>query len=497
VSRRLADLGLEAPPGLEGLEVSALTADSREAGPGVVFFALRGARDGAAFGAQALAAGSPAAVCDAAGAATIRAEAGERAPLIVVETPRRALALAAAALFGAQPEVMAAVTGTNGKTSVTWFLRQIWQALGRRAVNFGTTGVHGAVEAPGTLTTPDPVRLHRLLADLAAEGVSHAAMEASSHGLAQHRADGVRLRAGGLTNIARDHLDYHATQEDYVAAKLALFGRVLPEGATAAINADDPVFDRAAGLARSRGQRVIGVGRAAGADLRLLSAGYHETGQTLRFSWEGREHVAELPLIGGFQGENALMAAALAIACGEDAEAVFQAVPRLSGVAGRMELAATRANGARVFVDYAHTPASLETALAALRRHTPGRLSAAFGAGGDRDAGKRPLMGAAAARVADDVIVTDDNPRGEDPAAIRAAVLEACPGAREIGDRAEAIRQAVAALGPGDRLLIAGKGHETGQIIGDRVLAFDDVEQARAAVAALDGEPDADRESPA
>jgi UDP-N-acetylmuramoyl-L-alanyl-D-glutamate--2,6-diaminopimelate ligase len=311
-------------------------------------------------------------------------------------------------------------------------------------------------------------------------------MEASSHGLDQRRLDGVRLKAAGLTNITRDHLDYHGSLEAYLEAKLGLFGRVLPEGAAAAINADDPVFERAAALANARGQRVIAVGRAEGAHLRLISADFHEAGQTLRFAWAGRTREAELALVGGFQGGNALLAAALAIGCVEEAEAVFAALPRLEGVRGRMELAAERANGAKLYVDYAHTPDSLSAAIEALRLHTPGRLIVVFGAGGDRDPGKRSLMGRAA-QAADVVIVTDDNPRSEDPGVIRAAVREGCPDGREIGDRAEAIAAAAAELGSGDRLLIAGKGHESGQVVGDQILDFDDVRQARAAVAALDG----------
>ena len=490
-------LGLPAVVGVSPhATVTGLASDSRQAGPGVVFFALKGRLDGADFAPYALRMGALAVVCSAQGAARIRTlwaeegrEGAETLPLAVVEAPRLALARAAAALFAAQPEVVAAVTGTNGKTSVASFLRQIWTHLGRRAVNIGTTGIEGAVERPGGLTTPDPLSLHATLAELAAEGVSHAAMEASSHGLAQYRADGVRMAAAGLTNITRDHMDYHRDHRDYVEAKLGLFARVLPRGGAAAINADDPVYEEAAGIAQARGQRLISVGKAESARLRLIEAEYHETGQSLHFSYEGQDHRAELPLVGAFQGENALLAAALAIGCGEDAQAVFAALPHLTGVRGRMEHVATRANGARVYVDYSHTAASLETAIAALRLHTPGNLVVVFGAGGDRDAGKRPLMGRAAL-AADIAVVTDDNPRSEDPAAIRAAILAGCEGADpapiEIGDRAEAILSAVDMLGPGDRLLIAGKGHETGQIVGDEVLPFDDAAQARAAVDMLD-----------
>jgi UDP-N-acetylmuramoyl-L-alanyl-D-glutamate--2,6-diaminopimelate ligase len=475
-----------------GAEVSALSVDSRNVAPGTVFFALRGVQaDGAEFAPFALRQQAAAVVLSPDGAATLRAvwdrdPAFDALPLVIVDDPRRALAHAAAAFYGAQPGVMAAVTGTNGKTSVASFLRQIWTALGHRAVNFGTTGVEGAVEAPLSHTTPEPITLHALLADLAGQGVTHAAMEASSHGLAQSRLDGVRLAAGGLTNITRDHMDYHPSHDDYVAAKLGLFGRALPLGAAAALNADDPVWGLARDLCAARGLRVIGVGATGDAALRLTGAAFHGDGQSIRFSWDGAEYGADLALMGGFQAMNALCAAALAIGCGEDAASVFAALPKLVGVKGRMELAATRANGARAYVDYAHTPDGLRAAIAALRLHTKGRLVVVFGAGGDRDPGKRPLMGAAAC-LADIAVVTDDNPRGEDPAAIRAAIMPACPEAHEIGDRAEAILTAVDMLGPQDNLLIAGKGHETGQIVGDIIIPFDDCEQARAAAAALDG----------
>lgn len=476
-----------------GTPIRALAVDSRTAAEGTLFFALKGVKaDGAEFAPYALRQGASAVVLSPEGAETLRGlwdrePAFEDLPLVVVDEPRLALARAAAAFFGAQPAVMTAVTGTNGKTSVASFLRQIWAALGRCAVNFGTAGVEGAVEAAMTHTTPEPIALHRLLADLAAQGVTHAAMEASSHGLAQYRLDGVRLAAAGLTNITRDHMDYHPTHEDYVAAKLGLLRRVAPAGAAAALNVDDPTWEEARAAAEARGLRVIGYGTGAAAALRLVCADYHGEGQGIRFLWQGREYGAELALVGGFQAMNALCAAAMAIGAGEEAEAVFAALPRLKGVRGRMQLAAVRANGARAYVDYAHTPDALSTAIAALRLHTPGRLVVAFGAGGDRDSGKRPLMGAASC-AADVAIVTDDNPRSEDPAAIRAAILAENPEAQEIGDRAEAILAAMDMLGPEDRLLIAGKGHESGQIVGDQVLPFDDVEQARAAALALDGE---------
>ena len=383
-----------------------------------------------------------------------------------------------------------AVTGTNGKTSVASFLRQIYTGLGRTAASFGTVGVEGAVEKPLSHTTPEPITLHMLLAELVGEGVTHATMEASSHGLAQGRLDGVRLAAGALTNVTRDHLDYHDGYDDYLRAKLRLFTDLLPEGAPAVLNADDDSYVYAKDEALARGLRVIPFGRSeeCAKGLRLTDARFDASGQELDLEWLGAKRTVRLDLIGGFQGLNAMAAAALAIGTGEKPEAVFSALPALSGVTGRMEHVATRANGAAIYVDYSHTPDGLATALKALRLHTPGRLIVVFGAGGDRDPGKRAMMGHEACDHADAVIVTDDNPRTEDPGSIRRAILAACATAIEIGDRAEAILTGVDALSPDDRLLIAGKGHETGQIVGDKTLPFDDAEQARAAVAALDGD---------
>jgi UDP-N-acetylmuramoyl-L-alanyl-D-glutamate--2,6-diaminopimelate ligase len=343
------------------------------------------------------------------------------------------------------------------------------------------------VRAPLSHTTPEPVTLHRLLARCAAEGVTHAAMEASSHGLDQHRLDGVQLTAAAFTNITQDHLDYHPDFAAYLDAKAGLFARVLPEDGVAVINIDDPHGTHMAGIASARGQDLITVGRRAGADLHITGQRFDATGQVLRFDWEDRSHQVRLDLIGGFQAENAALAAGLAIGAGADAARVIAALPGLATVRGRMQLAATRQTGAAVFVDYAHTPDAVATALKALRPHVMGRLTAIIGAGGDRDRGKRPLMGQAAAQFADAVIVTDDNPRTEDAATIRAAVRAGCPGAVEVADRAEAILRGVDTLGPGDALLICGKGHETGQIVGADVLPFDDAEQASLAVSVLDG----------
>jgi UDP-N-acetylmuramoyl-L-alanyl-D-glutamate--2,6-diaminopimelate ligase len=469
-------------------QVTGLAVDSRAVRKGMLFAALPGVKvHGAAYIETALAQGAAAILTDAQGARLAHeALAVSDAALVIAEDPRQTLAFAAALWFGAQPEVMVAVTGTNGKTSVATFTRQIWELMGLDAVNLGTTGVEGALSLPMTHTTPEPITLHRLLADCAEAGVDHAAMEASSHGLAQKRLDGVRLAAAGFTNITQDHLDYHPDFDAYFDAKAGLFSRVLSEDGVAVMNIDDPRGTGMAEIATERGQDLITVGRRPGADLHLIAQRFDATGQVLRFDWEDSTHQVRLDLIGGFQAENVLLAAGLVIGTGEDPERVFATLPEMRTVRGRMQLAATRENGAAVFVDYAHTPDAVATALKAMRPHVMGRLYAIVGAGGDRDRGKRPLMGQAATEFADRVIVTDDNPRSEDPASIRRAVLQGCPGAQEVGDRAEAILRAVDALGPGDALLICGKGHETGQIVGDDVLPFDDAEQASLAVSVLD-----------
>ncbi|WP_298842350.1 UDP-N-acetylmuramoyl-L-alanyl-D-glutamate--2,6-diaminopimelate ligase [uncultured Roseobacter sp.] len=483
----LSALGLTAARG-RNPGISGLASDSREVEEGTLFAALPGsAVHGARFIPVALDAGAAAVLTDAEGA-QMAAEVlqASDAALIVTQAPRETLARTAALWFGAQPETLVAVTGTNGKTSVTSFVRQIWTLLGHSAVNLGTTGVEGAWAAPLAHTTPDPITLHRALADAVANGVTHGAMEASSHGLDQRRLDGVTLRAAGFTNFTQDHLDYHETFEDYFAAKAGLFARVLPEDAKAVINIEADRGTDMVAIASARNCPVVSVGRRIG-DFHLGNIQVDATGQTVAFRHIDKTYVRRLNLIGDFQAENVMMAAALVIACGEDAGAVFETLGDLSTVRGRMQLAATRENGATVFVDYAHTPDAVATALRALRPHVLGRLIAIVGAGGDRDATKRPLMGQAAAENADLVIVTDDNPRSEDPAMIRSEVLLGASDAMEVGDRAEAILRGVDALGPGDALLIAGKGHETGQIVGDDVLPFDDAEQASVAVAALDG----------
>ncbi len=487
-TRTLADLGLTAQDG-RGATLTGLSVDSRQVKPGHLFAALPGSRaHGAEFIPYALRMGAAAVLTDRAGAALAAgALAASPAAVVIADHPRQALAYAAALWFGAQPETMVAVTGTSGKTSVATFTRQIWQALGLRACSLGTMGVQGDYEAPLAHTTPEPITLHRVLAGMAAAGVTHAAMEASSHGLDQNRLDAVRIKAAAFTNFSQDHLDYHADFAEYFAAKALLFDRVLPEDGVAVINTDDARGAEMLAHARARGQRVLTVGKAADATFRILAQRYDATGQDLRFAFDGAPQLVRLNLIGGFQAENVLAAAGLAIGSGSDAAKVFATLPGLKTVRGRMELAATRDNGATVFVDYSHKPGALASALQSLRPHVMGRIVVVFGAGGDRDRLKRPLMGQAAAQYADKVYVTDDNPRTEDPAAIRAEVMAGCPQATEIADRAEAILRGVDDLGPGDALLIAGKGHETGQIVGTDVYPFDDTEQASISVAALDG----------
>ena len=390
----------------------------------------------------------------------------------------------AAKFFPRQPKTIAAVTGTSGKTSVAAFTRQIWTALGHRAASIGTIGiVSPRGETYGSLTTPDPVALHRSLDALAGEGVTHLAIEASSHGLDQYRLDGLRIAAAAFTNITRDHLDYHPTLEAYLAAKLRLFAELVEPGAVAVIDVDHERADAVVAAATARGLKIISVGRQ-GHGIRLVESVIDGFTQTLRIEHGGRNFRARLPLVGEFQVENALVAAGLAIATGGDPAAVFPALEHLTGAKGRLELVGT-SRGAPVFIDYAHKPDALAKALEALRPAVRGKLVVVFGAGGDRDRGKRPLMGGVAAAKADRVIVTDDNPRSEDAAAIRAAIMSAAHGAIEIGDRQAAIRSAIADLRPGDVLLIAGKGHETGQIIGDRVTPFSDHEAVAAALKEL------------
>ncbi|MEO8927147.1 MAG: UDP-N-acetylmuramoyl-L-alanyl-D-glutamate--2,6-diaminopimelate ligase [Caulobacteraceae bacterium] len=454
-----------------------VTADSRRVRPGFLFAALPGARaDGKCFVPQAL----------ASGAAAILAGAdlpGVGAPVVTVHDPRRVYALAAAAFYGAQPQVCVAVTGTNGKTSVAAFCRQIFARLGRASASMGTLGVTAgeAQLTPPGLTTPDAADVAKLLADLAHRGVTHLALEASSHGIDQRRLDGVRLAAAGFLNLTQDHLDYHGTMGVYRAAKLRLFETLLPRGAPAVLNADSDAYPAFAAACVTAGHTIISVG-AMGQSLTLTGRAVLPGGQRLKIAAWGEVHEVPLPLAGAFQAANALVAAGLCIAAGEAPRAVLAALEHIEGAPGRLQRVGARTGGGEAYVDYAHTPDGLAAVLTALRPHAAGRLIVVFGAGGDRDRGKRPLMGAIAADLADVAIVTDDNPRSESPAAIRAEIMAGGQGLREIEGRRAAIRAAVALSEAGDILVVAGKGHEQGQIVGAETHPFDDVEETRAAL---------------
>ncbi|MBV8573954.1 MAG: UDP-N-acetylmuramoyl-L-alanyl-D-glutamate--2,6-diaminopimelate ligase [Acetobacteraceae bacterium] len=455
------------------LDIAGVTADSREVHTGDLFVAVSGtARDGRAFIAEAV----------ANGAAAVLAPTGTEwppgvppRPLIEDPEPRRRLAQLASAIAGTQPALVIAVTGTNGKTSTVEFLRQRWALAGHCAASLGTLGLRAPGFEPGPgLTTPDPVTLAAVLADLARARIERASLEASSHGLDQYRLDGVRLAAAAYTNLTRDHLDYHGTLEKYRAAKLRLFDTLLPWGAPAIASSELEPASLGALRDLAAGRRIeLGTVGENGSLIRVLRAMPRPDGQELEVQSRGARYTLRLALPGRFQADNALMAVALAEAAGQ--RNALDLLPRLAGVRGRMELASRLPNGAAAYVDYAHTPDALERLLSALRPHTAGKLHVVFGAGGDRDRGKRPLMGQAAARLADQVIVTDDNPRTEDPAAIRAELLVGCPGALDIGGREPAIEAALNMLGAGDVLVVAGKGHEQGQTIGTTVIPFDDV----------------------
>ena len=476
---RLIGSDAVAPNGSAAMAIAGLTADSREVKPGYVFAALPGSlANGATFITNAVAAGAVAVVAPKGITA--------RVPVIAAENPRRLFALMAARFFGAQPDLVVAVTGTNGKTSVAAFVREIWASMGFRAASLGTVGV---VSPAGTIelahTTPDPVKLHEIMAGLAADRVQHLAIEASSHGLSQYRLDGLRMSAAAFTNFTRDHLDYHASFADYFNAKMRLFEELLPRSAPAIINADAPEAPEIDKRAAARGLATFTVGYK-GKNIQLLSVVREGFGQRLDIQGPSKRHSVILPLVGDFQASNALVAAGLVIATGGEEDLVFHALESLKGAKGRLDMVARARNGAPVFVDYAHTPDALENALRALRPYVHDKLHVVFGCGGDRDKGKRPLMGAVAAKFADRRYVTDDNPRTEDPQAIRAEIMAASPGATEIGSRAEAIRASIDALGPGDILLVAGKGHEEGQKIGKVVIPFSDHDAVKAAVAGVD-----------
>ena len=470
---RLSELAyetIEPDPQIDGL-----TADSRAVSRGFLFAALPGVHaDGASYIPQA----------EENGAAAILALPGvtSKLPVIVDAEPRRRLAQLAARFYPRQPEVVAGITGTNGKTSTARFAAQLWTLLGCEAGSIGTLGAQSRVyERALAHTTPDPVTLHETMDAMTRAGVTHLAMEVSSHGLAQHRADGVHFRVAAFTNITQDHLDYHPTFEDYFNAKGRLFTDLLASDGTAAINMDGEGAEAVVELARLRGLPTVQTGWN-GRDVKLLSCEPHMSGLALELECGGYVYRADPPLIGAFQAENALLAAGIVIAAGAKGADVMMQLANIEGAPGRMEFVAEIAGGG-VYVDYAHTPDAVGTALKAIRPHAPGRVIAILGAGGDRDRTKRPLMGAAAKANADIVMVTDDNPRTEDPASIRAEILKGCPDAKEIGDRGEAIAAGVAMLDEGDVLLILGKGHEAGQQVGDQVFPFDDASVARDAVA--------------
>ena len=462
-------------------EITGLSADSRTVRPGFLFVALPGVRlDGRVFALEAVSRGAVAILTDDADALGLPPERREHIPILVDANPNRRLALLAARFYGRQPSTVVAVTGTNGKTSVVHFVREIWTAIGLPAASLGTLGlVTAAGTRPGTLTTPDPVALHRDLAALVANGVEHIAIEASSHGLHQYRLDGLAVSAAGFTNLTRDHLDYHGDMAHYRAAKERLFTSLLVPSGSAVLNSDSGEFSHLATICRETGHSVLAYGADAVADLRLVSSEPKGKSQALLLDIFGHRRRLVLPLPGAFQAMNALAALGLVTAAGGAAAPAIEALAHLTGVPGRLQFVAERKDGGGIVVDYAHTPDALATVLATLRPHTSGRLIALFGCGGDRDAGKRPLMGRAAARLADRVYVTDDNPRNEAPAEIRRAILAAAPNAIEIGDRRAAIATAIADTGPGDLLVIAGKGHETGQIIGSETHPFDDATVAR------------------
>jgi UDP-N-acetylmuramoyl-L-alanyl-D-glutamate--2,6-diaminopimelate ligase len=464
---------LDGPVG--ALEISGLTADSRKAGHGMAFVAVAGTKaDGASFIADAAKNGAAVAITSQPVEASI--------PVLAVKEPRRFLSLAAANFYGKQPATMVAVTGTAGKTSVASFTRQIWAHAGHPAAMIGTTGVVSPTRNDyGSLTTPDPVSLHKLLAELADEGVTHASMEASSHGLDQSRLDGVKLAAAAFTNLGRDHMDYHPTIEDYMAAKMRLFDTLLPKGAPAIIFADDAWSAQAIKAANDAGHDVRTVGRK-GDYLTLKRVEHFRHKQVAEVHSGGEIFEVDIPLAGDFQIANALVAAGLAMSTGVPAKVAMAALEKLQGASGRLELVGHTHDGALAYVDYAHKPDALENVLNSVRPFTTGRVVVVFGCGGDRDKGKRPIMGEIACRLADVVIVTDDNPRSEDPATIRAEIMAAATCATEIADRSLAISKAVAMLKAGDTLIVAGKGHEEGQTIGSVTLPFSDHAEVREAL---------------
>ena len=488
--KTLSDLGLTPQSG-ENITVNGLTHDSRKVCKGFLFAALPGLNShGISFAPSAIQAGACAILTDKRGYSNyLSTSKSIDVVFIVVEKPRETLARCAALWFDKQPSNIVAVTGTNGKTSVSSFCQQIWNNLDIKAVSIGTTGVIGSWTHPLKHTTPDALEMHELLATLKLNGIEHVALEASSHGLHQSRLDGVQFSGAGFTNFSQDHLDYHKSLDEYFEAKALLFRQLLASDKTAVINEDDKRIKVFGEELKAIGHSVVTLGVSGEPNIKLKKQSFDSSGQNIFFDYDGRLYQKRLNLIGGFQAQNVLMAAALVISLGSDPQDVFSVLHNLLTVKGRMELAASRANGANVFVDYAHTPDAIATAITSLRPHVFGRIIAVIGAGGDRDQSKRPLMGLAASKNADVVIVTDDNPRSEDPAKIRQMIIKGIGLgiSHEFGDRAEAILRAVDMLDVGDALLICGKGHETGQVIGEDVLPFDDAEQASISVEALDG----------
>ncbi len=485
--KSLSSLGLHTPNGKDPV-INKIVFDSRQVEPGCLFAALKGGSvHGANFVEAALDAGASAILTDEEGEFILKDIKIDA--LVVKKDARRALAKAVSIFMEKQPETIIAITGTNGKTSVATFCRQLWNEAGIEAINIGTTGVEGSWSTPLNFTTPDPVKLHQVLHDAASEGITHVAMEASSHGLDQRRLDGVEIKTTAFTNFSRDHLDYHVSIKNYFKAKKGLFERLCPKEKVGVFNIDNKKIKDLAQW-YSLNNHVLTIGYDETSDLVILRQNFHPKSQEIRFSFRDKIYQKSINLIGAFQAENLLMAALLVIASGQQESIIFEILQNIKPVRGRMELAATKKNGATVYVDYAHTPGAIDVALKSVRPHILGKLIVIIGAGGERDQGKRPMMGTAAEQNSDFVIITDDNPRTEDPSVIHKMIKSGIENDNKvavIADRAEAILAAVGLLEVGDGLLITGKGHETEQIIGENNFPFDDFEQASLSVASLDG----------
>ncbi len=471
-------------PVMHDRHVKGLTADSRHVEPGFLFAALSGTKaDGRNYIEDAVRKGAVAILTDAS-----YEPADCDLPCFREDNPRLTLARLASRFYGAEPEAIAAVTGTNGKTSVAYFARAIWQAMGLPAASIGTLGVMMPDQTMSLgYTTPDPVLLHKTLTYLVGHGIQHTVIEASSHGLDQYRLDGARIKSAAFTNLTRDHLDYHSSSEEYLNAKLGLISRVLDKTGTAVLNSDSEVYPAFLRAAKDRGVKIISYGRM-GEEIKLVDLAPKSVGQIITIEVFGKRHDVMLPLAGEFQAMNALCALGLVIGAGGDPSAAIMALPKVTNVPGRLELVSKLANNAAIYVDYAHSPDALETVLEAVRSHAKGKIHVVFGCGGDRDKGKRAEMGRIAGLYADRAIVTDDNPRNEDPVQIRAEIIVACPDALNIGDRFTAIETAIKALGPEDILVVAGKGHEEGQVIGTEAIPFNDKTAVQQIVSVLGGE---------